>query len=163
MTSKIDQIQDRSDKYRQRKLFIENIRHKVGEQVFDSESRKRYWMRLAAFSFFGFGLIALSILSFEYTYPLNEWIGIFSSLVLAVMAVYSIGNSRVCGACEGSVTNRFPIYCVDCGQTYLMHKTGREAFRQRRLRMAGEVQAIINKYDQEHKHELESLKKAEEQ
>ncbi len=148
-------------KYRQeRKKFVEYIKERLTDKSFVQKSRTRFWKRLAIYSISGLSLIFLALLSYPYTAEINRELALAVSILIFFLAVPILSKSRLCGACNGKV-NTSPAFCLDCGLTYWMHKSGRKAYKERLRRIESGVAERMAKHKERHKAQYEFLEKAE--
>jgi hypothetical protein len=87
-----------------------------------------------------FGIPA--VVSYGFIRALSEPVALVSMAFLLLVATYLlVWRSATCGACGGRSINRFPIYCVECGETYLFHEAGRWLFEKTQTGIAERVAA----------------------
>lgn len=141
------QISPAMEKQLERRKVLEHARDKVGDPAFDRASRRRfwaeYWRRLSVGTAFG----VLAFVAFVYIRALSEPVAlvVFLILVFLIVAYLTLYKPQACGACGGTFINRLPVYCLECGETYLFHKAGRWLFEKSRARTA----AVVKEYREE--------------
>lgn len=130
------------EKHLERREVVEQTREKVGDPVFDRDARRRYWVGYWGRLLAGAAIGILAVVSHGFIRVLSEPVAFVSMAFLLLIATYLfVWRSRTCGACGGKFVNRFPIYCIECGETYLFHKAGRWLFEKTQTGIAERVRA----------------------
>ena len=145
----------------QRREVVTRAREQVGDPSFDRDARKRYWSRLWRYSLVGVGFLVICIFGYAYTAAFSEVVAVGVSVTAFLLSIYVLANSRVCGACGGQVSTKLPVYCHECGQTYIFHKAGRRKFLQARERLEAQVQADIEAHRRKYGYQEQILKNVE--
>lgn len=129
------------EKQLERDKDLEHAREKVGDPVFDRAARRRYWVEYWGRLVFGTAIGVLAVFSYIFVRVVSEPAALaIAVLLLFLMVVYLfVLRPQTCGACGGSFINRFPIYCLQCGETYLFHKAGHWLFEKTQARISERV------------------------
>ncbi|MDP3585473.1 MAG: hypothetical protein Q8R61_10140 [Thiobacillus sp.] len=136
------QITPAMEKSLKRREAVEQAREKVGDPTFDHDARRRYWVGFWQSLLAGSAAGTLAVVSYAFLRALNETVALVSTMLLLSIAAYLFfWKSRTCGACGGKFIYRFPIYCIECGETYLFHKAGRWLFEKTQVRTADRTRA----------------------
>ena len=125
------------EKQLERDKGLEEAREKVGDPAFDRAARSRYWVEYWRRLLFGIAIGVLAVVSYIFVRVLSEpaALTIAVILLLLIVAYLLFLRPQTCGACGGCFINRFPIYCLQCGETYLFHKAGRWLFEKSQARI----------------------------
>lgn len=130
------------EKSLERREVVEQTREKVGDPVFDRDARRRYWVGYWGHLLAGAVIGILAVVCYVFIRVLSEPMALVSMAFLLSIATYLfVWRSQTCGACGGKFINRFPIYCIECGETYLFHKAGRWLFEKTQAGIAERVRA----------------------
>lgn len=134
------QISPAMEKQLERDKDLELACEKVGDPVFDRAARRHYWIAYWRRLLFGTAIAVLAVVSYVYIRVLSEpgALAISVLLLLIVVLLYLL-KPQTCGACGGRFIKRFPIYCLQCGETYLFHKAGHWLFEKAQARISEQV------------------------
>ena len=132
------QISPAMEKQLERREVLECAREKVGDPAFDRASRRRYWAEYWRRLLVGTAVGVLAVVAFVYVRALSEPVALVILMILLflMVAYLLLFKPQTCGACGGTFINRLPIYCLECGETFLFHKVGRWLFEKTRARTA---------------------------
>lgn len=136
------QLSPAMEKHLERDKVLEQAREKVGDPEFDRAARRRYWVEFWGRLLFGTAIGALAIVSYVFIRVVSEPVALAVTVLSLMFSVYLLFlRPQTCGACRGVFINRFPIYCLQCGETYLFHKAGRWLFKKSQARISERVSA----------------------
>lgn len=100
---------------------VDRAREKVGDPAFDRDARTRFWVGFWQYFVAASILFTLAILSFPVLYPLNALAAGASFITISLVATHFLRKGWICAACGVTSVARLPVYCLQCGETYLLH------------------------------------------